>query len=112
MQLDRPRKRHPLPKLRETNLYELLRVQGPVKVPAGREWGRNNHPSSITCLPNVEQVDPPGDFPYQHRRQPLSPQLLVNAQEVDLNHGDPILSLERQVFVRQSESPKRVTMAA
>lgn len=39
-------------------------------------------------LPHAHSVDPPSDLLDENRRQPLRPELLVHAQEVDLHRLD------------------------
>lgn len=45
-----------------------------------------NHSSSVDRLKDTLQVDPSGDFSNQNRSNSFGAKLLVDAEEVDLNH--------------------------
>mmetsp|Transcript_25394 Transcript_25394/g.80118 ORF Transcript_25394/g.80118 Transcript_25394/m.80118 type:complete len:291 (+) Transcript_25394:655-1527(+) len=74
--------------MRETHLDELLGVQRAVVVAALAHRPGQHHARGVDRLPDVLLVHPPRDLLDQHRSEPLRPQLLVHAEEVDLDHLD------------------------
>lgn len=54
--------------------------------PACAHRFRQNHSSSVDRLKDTLQVDPSGDFSNQNRSNSFGAKLLVDAEEVDLNH--------------------------
>mmetsp|Transcript_88909 Transcript_88909/g.226248 ORF Transcript_88909/g.226248 Transcript_88909/m.226248 type:complete len:221 (+) Transcript_88909:788-1450(+) len=76
--------------MRETNIDELLRVQRAVVVAALRNGPWEHDAGSVDRLPNVLLVHAPCDLLDQDGSQALAPQLFVDTQEVDLDHGDQV----------------------
>lgn len=45
-----------------------------------------HHSSSVNSLKNTLQIDPSGDFSDQNRSHSFGAKLLVDAEEIDLDH--------------------------
>lgn len=65
--------------------YSMWRVT-PSDPPACAHRFGQYHSSSVDCLKDALQVDPSGDFSNQNRSDSLGAKLLVDAEEIDLNH--------------------------
>mmetsp|Transcript_62819 Transcript_62819/g.132646 ORF Transcript_62819/g.132646 Transcript_62819/m.132646 type:complete len:304 (-) Transcript_62819:653-1564(-) len=90
VKLDGPGHRHSGSQVGETDIDELLGVQGAVPVSAFGDRSGQHHASGVYCLPDVLPVHSAGNLLNKHRSQSLASQLLVDTEEVDLNHVDRV----------------------
>ena len=84
-QLDQLGHGHVAREVAELDLDELLGVKRPMPVPALGHRPREHHPSGVDGLERVLAIDPSGDLSDENRCQPVAPELLMHAQEVDLD---------------------------
>lgn len=64
----------------------VLAISGPPYPPACAHRFGQDHPSSVDSLEDSLQVYPSCDFSYQNRSNSFRAKLLVDAEEIDLNH--------------------------
>lgn len=71
-------------------LVKLIRTFAGVSIPsfppAGSHRFGQYHSSGVDCLEDSLQVHPSCDFSYQNRSNSFRAKLLVDAEEIDLNH--------------------------
>ena len=70
----------------ELDFNQLLWIDGPVPIATGSHRLGEHHSSCVDCLENAIDVNTSCDLSDQHWCQPLSPQLLVDTEEVDLDY--------------------------
>lgn len=77
--------------LKEAPLVQLMATftlgSTPPHTPARAHGFGQHHPGGVDRLEDALQVYPPRDFSYQNRSDPFRPKLLVDAEEIDLNHS-------------------------
>ena len=69
----------------ELDLNELLDVDASVEVAALSKGSRQDRATSIDSPEYILKIDSPSDLLDENRGQSLSPQLLMDTQEVDLH---------------------------
>ncbi len=77
---------HVLLQTRELDLDKLFRVEGAVVVAVRGHGLGNKHTRSVGSLPNVLLVHATSDLLDEQRSQTHGAELLVDAEEVDLDH--------------------------
>mmetsp|Transcript_52921 Transcript_52921/g.124249 ORF Transcript_52921/g.124249 Transcript_52921/m.124249 type:complete len:317 (-) Transcript_52921:275-1225(-) len=88
VQLDGPGHCHARTKVGESNLDELLRVQGSVVISALTDRSWQDHASGVNRLPYILAIHAASYLLDKNWSQPFGAQLLVHAEEVDLCHLD------------------------
>lgn len=72
----------------ETNVDELRRVKVPVVVPRDGDGDGERHAGSVDRLEDALEVAPPSNLLDEDRCEPLRSELLVDAEEVDLDRAE------------------------